>query len=194
MTRMMDAWRRRPGPERFETYTRWTLYFLLGVLPVMGLTVLAGATAETGFAAPIAYLVLLTAQTVTAVVVIRDGVTAFRDGTRLRRGPLAVLLALTAATVVAGLLIGTPTADLGWSGRGAAVLLALACCVWALTPVLTSGVLAGRAVVLAARAALAGPPGTAPTQLVVSMVSFAFIMVTISLSFRISVWMLGIVW
>src|SRR5690625_2369148 len=194
MTRMMDAWRRRPGPERFETYTRWTLYFLLGVLPVMGLTVLAGATAETGFAAPIAYLVLLTAQTVAAIVVIRDGVTVFRDGTRLRRGPLTVLLVLTAATVVAALLVGPPTADLGWSGRGAALLLALACCLWALTPVLTSGVLAPLSLVLAVLAALAGLPDIEPTQFVVSIVSFSFIMVTITLSFRISVWMLGIVW
>src|SRR5690625_3656368 len=158
------------------------------------LAVGAGAAVEADVDAPLAYLALPTAQTVTAVVVIRDGVTAFRDGTRLRRGPLAVLLALTAATVVAGLLIGPPTADLGWSGRGAAVLLALACCVWALTPVLTSRVLAGLSLVLAVLAALAGLPDIAPTQLVVSMVSFAFIMVTISLSFRISVWMLGIVW
>ncbi|WP_324651346.1 sensor histidine kinase [Georgenia sp. H159] len=195
--RMMDAWNRRTGPERFETYTRWTLYILLGVLPLMALAVV-GATGEDIDAdrstALMVYLGLIAVQAAVSIAVIREGVTAFRDSTPLRRGPLVVLLVLTAVTVVAAMLALPAAGDVGWQGRGAGVLIALAAALFAVTPVLTSGVLLPAALACGVVAALLNRPALDWPLVVSSSIVFSVVMVAITPSFRISVWMLGVVW
>jgi len=195
MTRMLEAWHRRTGPERFETYTRWTLYILIGFVPLLALGIVGASPLEAGDGPGVAtYLGLVLAQTALAIVVVRDGVTAFRDGTPLRRGPLIVLLALTAAAALAALQWVPVPAGAGWEGRGAAVLVALALGLFAVTPVLTTGLLMVLALVSAVASALANLPGLGWPAVTTDAVVFSIVMVAITPSFRISVWMLGVVW
>src|SRR5690554_2571588 len=139
MTRMLEAWHRRTGPERFETYTRWTLYLLLGMVPLLAASVLGVSELEADrapFVAAFAGLVVV--ETGVAIVVIRQGVTAFRDSTPLPRGPVALLLVLPAAAGGAAMVGLPPATTIGCDGRGAGLLLALATCLFAVTPVVTS--------------------------------------------------------
>src|SRR5690606_6037751 len=195
MSRMMEAWHRRTGPERFETYTRWTLYILLGFVPLVALAVIEPQTLEPSDLPAIAvYLGVVAVQTVLSIVVIRDGVTAFRDTTPLRRGPAAVLLAVTGAAVVAAVVALPPAETMGWLGRGAGVLLPLAVGLWAFTPVLTAPVLIPASVACSFVAALANTPALGWAMVVPSALMFGIVMVALTPSFRISVWMLGVVW
>ncbi|TNC18640.1 sensor histidine kinase [Georgenia sp. 311] len=195
MVRMMELWRRRTAPQRMETYTRWTLYVLLALLPFMAL-VLLGAT-EPEERSPLGLIVfvgMFAAQTAAGVVVLRDGVTAYRDNAALPRRPLTVFLVLTAAAVAACLMLVPAEDDFGWAGRGGALVLVLACALWALAPVLTSVALLPASALAGVLAALANRPAMTWTGVAISMVSFGIVLVTISLSFRISVWMMGVVW
>ena len=196
MTGMMAAWHRRSGPERVEAYTRWTLYILLGFIPVMALIMVAPATTEPGASRGGigAYLALLTLQVAVAVLVTRDGITAYRDGTALPRSRVAGLLALTAVAGGAALLFLSTGTDMGWEGRGPALFFVLATAVWALTPVLRVRVFMPLAVVAGVVAALAGRPTLPWGYVVASAIAYCFITGTIAPSFRISVWMLGVVW
>ncbi|PYF96315.1 two-component system, NarL family, sensor histidine kinase DesK [Georgenia satyanarayanai] len=193
--RMVDSWRRRTGPERFETYTRWTLYLLLGFVPLLAASVI-GTTEldEERVVAFTAYAGLVTLEAGLAILVIRQGVTAFRDSTPLPRGPVVLLLAVAGAAVVAAMLGLPPAADMGWAGRGGAVLVALATCLFAVTPVLTSPVLLPLALAASAVAALANRPAMDWPLVVPTFMLFGVVMVAITPSFRISVWMLGVVW
>lgn len=116
--RLVDSWRRRTGPERFETYTRWTLYLLLAFLPLLAVSVVgASELTEERVAAFTAYAGLVLLEAGVAILVISQGVTAFRDSTPVRRGPVAFLVVVTAAAVVAAVL-GLPSAEgSAWSGR-----------------------------------------------------------------------------
>jgi len=195
MSRMMEAWHRRTGPERFETYTRWTLYILLGFVPLVALAVIEPPTLQPSDLPAVAvYLGVVAVQTVLSIVVIRDGVTAFRDTTPLRRGPAAVLLAVTGAAVVAAVVALPPAETMGWLGRGAGVLLPLAVGLWAFTPVLTARVLIPVSVACSFVAALANTPALGWAMVVPSALMFGIVMVALTPSFRISVWMLGVVW
>ncbi len=193
--RMVDSWRRRTGPERFETYTRWTLYLLLGMVPLLAASVI-GVTelAEDAATAFTAYAGLVVLETGVAILVIRQGVTAFRDSAPVRRGPVALLLVLTAAAVVAAMLGLPPSEGSAWGGRGAAVLVALAAALFALTPVLTSPVLLPLALAVSGAAALANRPTLDWGNVVAVTFVFGIVMVALTPSFRISVWMLGVVW
>ncbi|WP_152190865.1 sensor histidine kinase [Georgenia satyanarayanai] len=193
--RLVDSWRRRTGPERFETYTRWTLYLLLAFVPLLAASVI-GVTEldEERAAAFTAYAGLVVVETGVAIVVIRQGITAFRDSAPVRRGPVALLLVVTAAAVVAAVLGLPPAGDSAWSGRGAAVLVALAACLFAVTPVLTSPVLLPLALVASVAAALANGPTLDRPNVVAIAGVFAIVLVALTPSFRISVWMLGVVW
>lgn len=193
--RLVDSWRRRTGPERFETYTRWTLYLLLGVVPLLAASVIGVTEIEADRAAFLtAYAGLVVLETGVAIVVIRQGITAFRDSTPLPRGPVGLLVVLTAAAVVAAMLGLPPAAEVGWQGRGAAALLALATCLFAVTPVLTSPLLILLSLVASGAAALANRPALEWPLVPTTALIFSIVMVAITPSFRISVWMLGVVW
>ncbi|MCM3659696.1 histidine kinase [Georgenia satyanarayanai] len=193
--RLVDSWRRRTGPERFETYTRWTLYLLLGMVPLLAASVIGTTELDPDrTAAFTAYAGLVVVETGVAILVIRQGVTAFRDSTPLPRGPVALLLVLTGAAVVAAMLGLPPAGEIGWQGRGAAVLLALATCLFAVTPVLTSPVLVPLSLVVSAAAALANRPALDWPLVPTTALIFGIVMVALTPSFRISVWMLGVVW
>src|SRR5690606_29623260 len=114
--------------------------------------------------------------------------------TSLPRGPVVLLVALTAAAVVAAMLGLPPATSMGWDGRGAAVLIALATCLFALTPVLTSPVLLPLALVVSVVATLANRPALDWPLVVPTAMVFGIVMLALTPSFRISVWMLGVVW
>lgn len=193
--RLVDSWRRRTGPERFETYTRWTLYLLLGMVPLLAASVLGVSELEADrapFVAAFAGLVVV--ETGVAIVVIRQGVTAFRDSTPLPRGPVALLLVLTAAAGGAAMVGLPPATTIGWDGRGAGLLLALATCLFAVTPVVTSPVLVPLSLVVSVVAALANRPALDWALVPSTAFVFGIVMVALTPSFRISVWMLGVVW
>ncbi len=195
MSRMMDAWHRRTGPERFETYTRWTLYILLAFVPLFALGIVGSTTLQRGDAAAVlTYFGLIVVLTAVSIAVIRQGVTAFRDGTPLPRGPVVLLLVLTAAAALVALLGLPPADDLVWQGRGGALLVALALGLFALTPVLTTGVLIPLALLSSVLAALANQAELGWPGVVADALVFGIVMVAITPSFRISVWMLGVVW
>ncbi|HLV04745.1 histidine kinase [uncultured Georgenia sp.] len=196
MAGMLDLWRRRSDPERVEAYTRWTLYILLGFIPLMALVMVAPVTVDldgprVGIAT---YVVLMVAQVALAIVVTRDGITAYRDGTPLPRRRVVLLLSLTAAAVVSAFLFLPAGREMVWEGRSPAVFLLLAAAIWALTLVVRPRVFMPLALVAGVVSALVGLPTTPWPYVVASAITYCFIMGTIAPSFRISVWLLGVVW
>jgi len=178
-----------------ETYTRWTLYVLLALLPFMALLLLGGIPPEDRSALGLTvYVGALTVQTVAGILVLRDGITAYRDNAALPRRSLPFSLVLPAAAVAACLLLVPPVDDFGWAGRGGALFVVLCGAVWALAPALTSVVLLAASVLVGVLAALANRPEMSWTGVAISAVSFGIVVVTTVLSFRISVWMMGVVW
>lgn len=194
MTRMVEAWRRRTGPERFETYTRWTLYLLLGTVPFLALGIAATAPAEATLLAFFTYPVAATVQAGVAIAVIRVGITAFRDSAPLPRWAYPTLLVPTAAAAAAALALLPPADEIGWLGRGPALLLVLLVAVFALTPVLGIGPVTVLTLASAVAGALANRPAIDPSLIAPAAFLYALVGVAMAVSFRISIWMLGVVW
>lgn len=198
---LVGAWSRRSNPERFDTYTRWSLYVvatfeLYVVLWIVG-------EAPTGNPALLAPLIGLSiAHTASCVVVIRYGVTRFLGGPPPPRWALTTLAVLAVATSVVGtaaypegdgsLFMGnTPvlvvTATLGFSVAACAPLLTFRwLALGALGVALTSGSVAW----------LVAPvhDDTAVGAAIGQGIAVAIMCVGVFASYRVSVWMLGIVW
>ena len=193
MSRILQAWYARTGPERFETYTRWTLYLLIAVVPFLALGVV-GTTRPESIMGVVAYPVAVVIQTAIALVVIRNGITAFRDTVPAGRRAVAALLISTVIAGIAAVAGLPPAEDIGWYGRGAGLFIVLILTVFALTPALGSSYVSALALGASLLGAVANRPAmTSATALSVGVL-FAVVGVTIALSFRISIWMLGVVW
>lgn len=195
MTGLLAVWNRRTGPERFESYTRWTLYALLGLIPFMVAAAVSVSVAQTpGARWPVAFLVLDVLQVAVAIAVIRRGITEFRRRRPQGRRDVLALVSISAVTVVVGALTVPPPGEVGWQGRGAAVTIVLATALFAMTPTLTSGWIAAASVGIGGiGVALSGGHLERPA-LVTVWFMLTIVVFAMAGSFRVSIWMLGIVW
>lgn len=192
MASILGWWRGRSQVQRFDLYTRWTLYALYGLAPAMiawGIT--NDDRAATGPAAGLVAISLVQAAigVVLANVVLRDRQTA----TPARTRPVGLLVALTIVTL-AGIALAA-------SQLGADRFLA-----WFATPFLVLAYVGSLSLVMRLRYAtaalvvlLAGPAAIdmawagrswSPTMVGVAVVAgFSAIC-----GYRTSLWMLDVVW
>ncbi len=198
---LVGAWSRRSNPERFDTYTRWSLY-VISTFELYVVLWIVGET-PTGHPALLAPLVALSvAHTVSCVVVIRCGITRFLGGPPPPRWVLGSMGALAVATCVVG--VGAyPEGDGAMFMGNTPVLVvtaALGFSVAACAPLLTFRWLAlgalGVSAVSAVVAWLVAPvrDETATGMAVGQGIAVAIMCVGVFASYRVSVWMLGIVW
>jgi two-component system, NarL family, sensor histidine kinase DesK len=190
MTGMLTAWRGQSDPQRVDAYTRWTLYGLLASAPLVALSLTSGL-GTTGAAA---YVAVTLGQTVAAVGVVRGGVAHLVRGVPLSRRWLGALAGTTAVAALLAVVALPLQAEPDRPVRGIALLLTLGLGVMGVSLTLGSRTLlvGGAAVggVVAVTEVAAGNPG-AP---LVGGVLAALIVWGMALSFRISGWMLGVVW
>ncbi|WP_127572718.1 sensor histidine kinase [Georgenia faecalis] len=187
--------RRRTNPERFDLYTRGSLYVLLATAPLVGLS----AIADLAEPAPIlAYLGGLLTETVLAILVTSGTLRQFLGGPRVRPG-WYVALGLTAAFVTAVAALSQPPAD-ALGGRTGALALALALPLMVVAPVVRTRALVAGTLVVAALVAgslgLPGPGDSGPAggHPVPIAMTTAIVVGAMAATFRLSAWTLGVVW
>lgn len=197
----LDVWSRRTPPERFDAYTRWSLYLLSLFEPFVALG-LVGADPAFRSATVGPWLILVLAHTVSCILVLRAGVVHFLGGEVVRPWLLALHGALSVAVATLGFWT-FPVASAGdvvGSSRYYAFLLGAGFGVLAVVPLLTFRRLALVAVVLATATGCSTWVGTGPvTRTTAGMalglaLACGVMLVGIFGSYRVSVWMLGIVW
>jgi two-component system, NarL family, sensor histidine kinase DesK len=198
---LVGAWSRRSNPERFDTYTRWSLY----VVATFELYVVLWIVGEvpTGHPALLAPLIGLSiAHTASCVVVIRFGLTRFLGGPPPPRWAMVTMGALMVATSAVGIaayptgegsmFVGnTPTlivtATVGFSVAACAPLVTFR---WLALGALGVALISSAVTWFVAPARDALVAGIAVGQgigvLIMCVAAFA--------SYRVSTWMLGIVW
>ncbi len=197
----LDVWSRRTAPERFDAYTRWSLYLLSLFEPFLALT-LVGIDQTFRPATVGAWLLLVLAHTATSIAVLRAGVVHFLGGSVVRPWLLSLHLALSVAVAAVGFWafpVGAPQ-DVAGSARYYALLLGFGFGTLAVVPLLTFRRLALVGVVLGAVTGCSVWVGTGPVTSTTAGMAFGLalsgtiMLVAIFGSYRVSVWMLGIVW
>ena len=195
MNGLMAGWQRRSGPERFEAYTRWTLYVLLAMIPFMAVGLVAVSFPDPpadGY--PVLYPLATLVQVVVAIVVIRRGITDFSEDRPQGRAYVLPLLLVTAATAVVAATSLPTSSGAGWEGAATAVALALTTGLFALTPSLGTNWLSWIAIAIGGVSALLVDGTLSGSQLATHVALTVLVVGGMALSFRISIWMLGIVW
>lgn len=185
------GWSARSDPERFDTYTRWSLYTVLGLEPLLAFSVAAGSSAMRAGAAT-GYVLLSFVHLATTVRVASAGMTAIHGDAPVPRGRWASLAVVTALVVGAAIWafgIGE-RADLAYALM-VPLLAALGATATSVAGRLLVLMVAATAVVTGALLAAGGASGRATVAGVVAVV---FAGAGIALSMRASVWMLGVVW
>ncbi|ARK05045.1 hypothetical protein B8281_10190 [Cellulosimicrobium sp. TH-20] len=197
----LDVWSRRTGPERFDSYTRWSLYFLSGTEPFIALALIGS---DRTFDPSVArfWLALVLVHTVVCILTLRAGIGHFLGGRRVH--PVLLVLLGVLSLAVAALAVGTfpvdGADDVAASGRYYAMLLGLGYGVLALVPLLTFRRVALVALVLAVVTGCSVWMGTGPvTARTAGMAVGLGLSVLVMLlgvfgSYRASVWMLSVVW
>ena len=189
MTGIFSAWRRQTNPQRVDLFTRWTLYLLLTGAPLIALSV----TADVPGGATAAFLAATTAQTVTAIAVVRGTLAHLVVGTPLSRPWLAALTATTLGALGVALL-GLPLqGDAGRSVRSIATLITLSVALLAVSTVLGTRVLLVSGLAVALVIGIVETAAASSGTWVVATLC-ALVVWGTTLSFRISGWMLAVVW
>ncbi|MBD5787811.1 sensor histidine kinase [Cellulosimicrobium terreum] len=197
----LDVWSRRTAPERFDAYTRWSLYLISATEPLAAL-VLVGTSPDFSVVPLRVWLVLVLAHTVVCVAMLRVGIAHFLGGPVVRRGLLAALAVLSVAVGVAGFLTFPVTGpgDAAVATRYYAFLLGVGFGALAVVPLLTFLRLALIGVALSVVAGCSVWVGTGPISPTTAGMAFGLFLATVLMlvailgSYRISVWMLGVVW
>lgn len=189
-------WTGRTDAQRFDLYTRGTLHSLLIASTLGALLVSAGAAAIS-VPAVFFFVGLVCAATVAGIPAIGRGMDHALHGAVLPVRLLQVYAVLAAAAAAAA-VIGFPHVGgeiPGGTAAAPALALVAAHVVAVLSPVLISSKLAMVTVGLAAIAGVVATAADWPTRtLVATITSIAFACAGVIVSFRGSVWMLGIVW
>jgi two-component system sensor histidine kinase DesK len=197
----LDVWSRRTAPERFDAYTRWSLYLLSLFEPFLALA-LVGVDQTFRPGAVNAWLLLVLAHTVTCLAMLRAGVVHFLGGPVVRPWLLALHGAVSLAVAVVGFWtfpVGSAE-DVAGSARYYALLVGFGFGTLAVVPLLTFRRLALLALLLGTVTGCSVWVGTGPiSSTTVGMavglgLSGTVMLVAIFGSYRVSVWMLGIVW
>jgi two-component system sensor histidine kinase DesK len=197
----LDVWSRRTAPERFDAYTRWSLYLLSLFEPFLALA-LVGVDQSFRPATVGAWLLLVLAHTAVCIAVLRAGVVHFLGGPVVRPWLFALHVTLSVAVAAVGFWtfpVDSP-GDVAASARYYALLLGLGFGTLAVVPLLTFRRLALVGLVLGVVTGCSVWVGTGPiTSTTVGAavglgLSGAVMLVAVFGSYRVSVWMLGIVW
>ena len=189
---MTGWWSRQSGPQRLDIYFRWGLYMISAAWPLL-VSVLAMSAPDPQMAGLVAVLVLSIAQSAACIALLRDAVTARLGGPRPDRRTVIAAVALTAVgTLTAAwafpIAAESGSTSLPIAGAFWTALLAAACPPLRVRT-LTLWILGG---VIAATAwdAVAVGRGSIPAAGVYFAVVAAFYVIT----YRMSVWMLSLVW
>jgi two-component system, NarL family, sensor histidine kinase DesK len=197
----LESWTRRSAPARFDAYTRWSLYLLSAGEPFVALFVIGS---DPGFsrATVVPWLLVTLVHTVACVVALRRGIDQFLGGPAVPRWQVGAVVVLSVAVAVLGFVTFPVDGvdDVAGSGRFWALLLGPGYGVLALTPLIPFGRLSllgiGLAVALGCSAWLGTGRVTATTIGIAVGLGLSFVVMLIALfgSYRVSVWMLGVVW
>ncbi|MDD9205375.1 hypothetical protein PU560_02700, partial [Georgenia sp. 10Sc9-8] len=142
---ILHPMRRRTDPERFDLYTRGSLYVLLATTPFVGV---AGVTEVAEPAVILAYLLGLVVQAALAIGMTSVALRQFLGGPRVPTGWYLALGVVTAA--VTGIAVLTLPLAEGLSGRTGALILALGMPLVAVSPVVRTRTLVVATLALAA--------------------------------------------
>ena len=189
----LRTWVGSTDPERFEAYHRWSLHLLVAAGPVVQgfLAITVAAPGTTGAVIRWGYLLVSLVQLVSTEVLFARGLDVYLGRQRWRRAHLGLPIA---STGVLGLL-GFGYLQLAPEAAAAAVTLPAATALVALSPVLTIRVLLlGVGGVLLLGLATYAVPAAEVELDGGRAVTVAVMLVAVAASFRVSVWMLGVVW
>jgi two-component system, NarL family, sensor histidine kinase DesK len=184
-------WRSRSRAARFELYTRLSLYANFAVVPIL---VGVGLTPDPGTGPTWLVLSLIVVHAVVCVLLVRAGVDHYLSKRARPYRLIAACGALTVAGVVAGIL-AYPDPTPGYPDGPAAFLLLIL--VLSGTTALSTAVppwiaftvgALGCAAWYALSVAQGVPDPLAPT------VGLATLIITVVLAYRVTLWMLGVVW
>ncbi|TDE95784.1 sensor histidine kinase [Occultella glacieicola] len=194
----LAGWSRASNPQRFETYNRWTLYFLLAFEPVFALMLFSGSTEYTG-AGALAFLVASTVHCALAIMATRACLGVYLGRAGSARRELWLLAVGTPLTVGAAIFWAGSSANPSPIATGFAAAIAPVIAVLAVSPLLSAGRLVLVSVIVGPVAAvlatmIALGPATAAGGVIPLVISTGLVAVGAALSFRISVWMIGVVW
>jgi len=186
----------RNGAQRIDAYHRWSLYLLLLTVPMLAL----GAVGEVAADAPTATMVYglgCLVQMVLAIAVTATGLSQVLGGPRVPRRWLAGLGAVSLALVLVAVL-GIPATE-SLSGRGGAVALTAGVALIVCAPLMstlsvTLGSVAVAAAVALERTLSAVPGGQGLGTPVGAFLGVGLMVGGMAATFKISAWMLGVVW
>jgi len=194
--RLLDRW---SEPEKFDAYARWTLYLLCATEPVFVLWVIAPV--GLGGSVGVLLAVVTVAHTAACVVAMRAGLRHYLGGAGVAAwqvaGPAVLAVALVLAAL-AGWDQAWRTPAVGEVDRWVALVLVVGVMtLGALSALLSVGSLVSATVLIAAgavavRAALGDDGMSARTVTVAA--AFTISATAVLVSYRATVWMVGIVW
>ncbi len=187
-------------PEKFDAYTRWTLYLFSATEPVV-LVAVASGRAWSVHGVVLAGVLGL-AHTVACLTLLRDGLR--RAAPRAHGAPgvarrrVVAVLALAVLTVVVVAVGSAPAAEAapGVDVRVAVGLVVAAATLAALSPLLRAVALLAALVVVNVASLLVqvAIDGTSPADVVVRTSALTVATGAMLLSYRASAWMVGVVW
>ncbi|RSM52181.1 sensor histidine kinase [Actinoplanes sp. ATCC 53533] len=187
----MAWWRSRSQAARFDLCVRATFYVNLVAVPLL---VWLGIAAEVSMTAAWVLAVLITAHTVLCLLLVRAGLEHY-----LGRRPLpARLLAASVAATLAGTaaaVLAFPNATPGMPdgpANGILLVLVVSLMIGLSATVRPRAMLAAGAVACAATYSLSAAQGASSPA--ASAVGLAAAITLLTFAFRVSVWMLGVVW
>ncbi len=196
MSTMSRWWVERTQPQRFDLFTRGSLYAMLLMAPLFAMGISSRVLFEGG---AVVFLILSFVLTAIAWIVLRGGIAYYLGSALWPRRASWALIVTAVLTMIACLVAFEPvSADLPPDGPGrisSGFLLIAAVTFAAFSAVLPSDrtfmMLTGTALSFGALAWLIGDSGRSVVGIVVSTVLG---LTGVCGAFRGSVWMLGIVW
>lgn len=186
---MWRWWRRRSQAARFDLFTRWSFYLNFALIPLL---MAVNLVSESGTAIW-SMLPLLAVHALLCVLLVRAGL----DNYLGRRPRPVTLIAVTAASAVAGSIVGYlayPEVTPGHpDGQATGILIVVAGCFVAAL----STAVRPRGTALAVAAASGAAYGLSVLQgfpALDTAVAFGVLLATVAAAGRVSTWMLGLVW
>ncbi len=184
-------WRSLSQAARFDLCIRATFYLNFVVVPVL---IWAGLAPELDAAATVVFAVVITVQTVLCLLLARAGLDHYLGRRPL---PARLLAASGAATVVgaAAAVVAYPDATPGMPdgpANGILLVLVVSFVIGLSATVRPRAVLAVGAVACAATYTLSATQGASSP--IASTAGLAIMITLLTFAFRVSIWMLGVVW
>ncbi|PZF79676.1 sensor histidine kinase [Jiangella anatolica] len=201
MSTVSRWWEERSAPQRFDLYTRGTVYSMLAAEPFVALLLASAGTGGPSAPAVLTFVAATAVHAGVAYLVLRAGLEWHLGRGAWPRRWTAVLVAATVVTVAVALAVfgaeapAEPGEITGGVVSAYAVLLVVGIAVGALTPRLASPQLLVVALVVGTAVAGIGLASGWPTPTAIG-VGFSGVFAYLGglTAFRASVWMLGIVW